>query len=229
MNQQLKCPNCNSLVPAENVNISALMAKCGACHHVFNFSESSKEAYSKPEVLMPPGVEMLALLSEISIEYRWRRNVNSFLVFFTIMWNIIVLPMALVMVLSGEVIGLLVMSAHLIVGISLIYYILTMFINKTYITVDRRELRVEHRPLKFPFYPNRVISVHDLKQIYFERYVASRTNNRPNYAFQVIAILHNEERINLLKGLKTQRQGRFIEQEIERFLNIEDQEVAEEW
>jgi hypothetical protein len=205
------------------------MAKCGACHHVFNFSESPKEVYSKPEVLMPPGVEMLALLSEISIEYRWRRNVNSFLVFFTIMWNIIVLPMALVMVLSGEVIGLLVMSAHLIVGISLIYYILTMFINKTYITVDRRELRVEHRPLKFPFYPNRVISVHDLKQIYFERYVASRTNNRPDYAFQVIAILHNEERINLLKGLKTQRQGRFIEQEIERFLNIEDQEVAEEW
>lgn len=229
MNQQLNCPNCRSTIPSEDVNIGALIAKCNNCNHVFNFNEHAVKPYNKPEVPMPPGMEMLALNSELDIQFRWKDGMNSFLTFFTIVWNLMMLPFLYQIVSSGEWGGLLALSAHLAVGVGLLYYTICMFVNTTYVTVDRRNLLVEHLPLKFPFTKNHSISTSDIKQVYFERYTASTSNDKPNYAFQVIVILNSEDRINIVKGLRTQYQGRFIEQEIERFLNIKDEPVEEEW
>ena len=228
MNRQLDCPNCQTRIPSENINIKALIAKCSTCNQVFNF-EQAEENYSKPEVLMPAGIEMFALLSELSIDIRWRGQINSFLVFFTILWNLMLTPFIVFAIYSGELTAFLGISIHLLVGLGLLYYVISMLVNSTHIVVDRRELSVIHRPLRIPFYPDRNIAIRDIKQIYFRRYIASRTNNRPDYAFEVLAILEGEEHLSLVKGLLKQRQGRFIEQEIERFLNIKDQPVDEEW
>jgi len=227
---QLSCPNCNKRILAEDINLDKMAAKCSNCDHVFFFEgELSRSTYKKPEVYLPPGIEAFSFLSELNIELDWKQSKSGFLTFFTIFWNALLVPFVVVAITTGAYEMLLAISLHLLVGISLLYYMLTIFLNKTYIVVDRYHVDIEHKPLHLPFYPDRHISVSELDQIHIEKYVASTTNNRPNYAFAVIATLRDQKKLKILKGLKTSNQAHYIEQEIERFLQIEDQPVDEEY
>ena len=174
-------------------------------------------------------MEILKLRSELEIQVSWRDTLNSFLVFFAIFWNIIVLPFAILAILSGNLLMLLGLSIHLFVGIGLIYYIVTAIFNTTFITADSRHLRIEHRPLRIPFYPNNDFPVMDIDQIYVDKYVKSTTNGKPDYAYSVEAILKNKNHVRLVKGLQYPDQALYIEQEVERFLEIKDRPVDEEW
>lgn len=230
MSIQLTCPNCRKRIRAEDINIEKLVAVCAHCDHVFSFGEElSRAAYRKPEVLLPPGIEAYSMLSELNIEIDWRQSKSGFLTFFTIVWNAFLLPFVVVAIASQTYEMLLFLSLHLSVGIGLLYYTLTVFLNKTFIIVDAYNLHVEHKPLRLPFYPDRHIPVGEIGQLHIEKYVASRTNNRPDYAFAVVATLTNQENLKLVKGLKNVNQARYVEQEIERFLKIEDRPVEEEY
>lgn len=230
MSTQLSCPNCQAFVLAENINIESLVAKCGNCNHVFSFEkEVPQPAYQKPEVYLPPGIEAFSLMSELNLEIDWRQSRSSFLTFFTILWNALLLPFVAVAISTGEYETFLFISLHLLVGVSLIYYTLTVFLNTTYVTVDHYNLHIEHRPLRLPFYPDRHIPVTDLSQLHVEKYVSSKTNNRPNYAYAVTATFDNDEQIRIIKGLKKMDQARYVEQEVERFLKIEDAPMAGEY
>ena len=121
------------------------------------------------------------------------------------------------------------MSLHILIGVGLLYYMAALFVNTTYVVVDHYNLTIEHRPLKMPFYPGRTIPSRDIDQIYIHKYVASRTNGQPNYAFGVQALLKTGENIKLLKGLRNANQAQYIEQEIEKFLKIKDRAVEEEF
>lgn len=230
MSKKLQCPSCAYSIAASDININKAIAKCSHCNVVFNFEDDIKTApLRKPEAFLPSGMEVLKLNSALEIDIKWSKTNSTFLLFFTVFWNIIVLPMSLFIIISGQWMMLLFLSAHLCVGLGLLYYMLTVFLNTTYISLDTYNLSIEHRPLKLPFYPDRIIPVFDLEQIFVERYSSGKTNGKPMYAFAVYAVLKNKERVKLVKGLKVYEQGLYIEQEIERFLRIEDKRIEEEW
>jgi len=122
-----------------------------------------------------------------------------------------------------------VLSLHLTVGIGLGYYTLALFFNTTHVNVDRYNLLIEHRPLRVLFFKNYDIPVSEIKQLYIEKYISSRTNGSPNYAYRVNLILDNQRTVRLINGLRHPDQALYIEQQIERFLEIEDRPVQEEW
>ncbi len=230
----LHCPSCAAPVPSENVNINSLVAKCGQCNTIFSFVGQFPEAvaasgYAKPEVFMPVGIDVLRLLSELQIEISWRKTSNSFLLIFTIIWNAIVLPMAVVMIVTGSLEMLLFLSVHLSVGIGFLYATMANFMNTTYIRVSPRRLIIEHKPLRVPFYKNHDISTHEVQQLHAVRYEQGKTNGRPVFAFSLHATVKNGGDLKLLKGLKTLDQARYLEQEIERFLEITDKPVDGEF
>ena len=230
MSIQLSCPNCRKAIRAEDINIEQVVAKCANCNHVFSFTrELERDRYRKPEVLLPPGIEAFSLLSELNIEISWKKSRSSFLTFFTVFWNAMVIPFVLFALFSGEYLILLGISIHLLVGISMLYYTLGAFLNKTFVIVDHYNVHVETKPLRMPFYPDRHLPVGEIKQLHVEKYVASRTNGRPDYAYTVIAQMTNQERLKLVKGLKNVNQARYIEQEVERFLKIPDEPVEGEY
>lgn len=231
MNLQLKCPNCQATIRYEDMNIDKLIAKCHSCHTLFSFEEQLQQNLrQRSEVPLPPGIEASSYLSELDIQISWRKTTNAgFFVFFTIFWNAILIPFVLVAITQGEWIILLFISLHLIIGLSLLYYTLCIFFNTTYVAVNRREISVLHKPLKMPFYKDRNVTVDRVAQLFIDKYVESRTNGRPNYAFGVYAHLKNENHIKLIRGLKNHDQARYIEQEVERFLNLEDKAVEGEW
>ena len=228
MDRQLKCPNCQSDIPASDVNIKELVAKCQHCHHVFNFTDKNYAVKNRPEIVMPAGIESFSLLSELNIEISWRKSVNSFLTFFTILWNLFLVPFILFAIFSGEIMALVGISLHVLIGVSLLYYTLVCFVNTTYIMVNHYRILVEHKPLRLPFYPNRDIGVHEIDQLYTHEYVASTTNGKPDYAYAVHLKLKDKSDIRLIKGLKNPDQALYIEQEIEDFLKIDDKAVKGE-
>lgn len=232
MHLQLACPNCATSIKAENINITSLVAKCHHCNSVFNFTEKLAVASrNRPEIMLPTGFEAYSTHSSLDIEYKWRQTSKSlgFFIFFALFWNGILSIFVITALVTGEYQMLLFCSIHLLVGISLIYYILTILFNKTYILVSQREILVEHRPLRIPFYGNRTISAMDLDQLFISKYVASKTNGRPNYAFSVMARLRTGSEVTLLKGLRFPEQATYVEQQIEKFLNIEDRAMEGEF
>jgi predicted Zn finger-like uncharacterized protein len=227
----LQCPSCDADIRSDDINIDRALAKCSSCHAVFSIEEGLPvSARRKPEVLLPNEMEVLKLRSELEILVKWRKTSSiGFLMFFTIFWNAILLPFAIGAIMSGEFGLLLGLSAHLTVGICLAYFVLTSLINTSYITVNEYRLHIEHKPLPLPFYPDRDIPIQDIDQVFIEKYVASKTNGRPNYAYAVVVELKDRKRVKVIKGLHHPNQALYIEQEIEAFLEIPDRAVDDEW
>ncbi len=130
---QLECPNCQAEILADDINIDRAIAKCHNCHHVFPFDEETKErrpARKRAEIFQPEGIEMFRLRSELNIDFKWRNLQSShwFMVLFTLMWNAIVLPMAIAAMMSGEITALLFMSVHILVGVGLLFNLISNFI-----------------------------------------------------------------------------------------------------
>ena len=227
---QLHCPNCSHDIPSSDININRSIAKCASCDTVFSFEKELKSPMRKrPEIFMPEEIEMFSVANELGIWYKWRKvkSLSYFLVFFTIVWNIIVFPMALAAIASGEWIALLGMSIHLLVGAGLLFYTFLQLINSTYITVDEYELAIEHRPIHLPFYyKNQYVNVRDIDQLYTKKYTATKSKSGyKTHAYAVVVKLIGGKEIELLKEIKQKEKALFIEQEVELFLGIKDRHV----
>lgn len=229
--QQLTCQNCRAKIPTKNINIQKVIAKCDSCGHVFDFEKMvKKERKQRREILLPTYMDVLKLNSQLEIDIKWRSSMNKFLVFFAVCWNAIMFVIVISIMSSGNFFDLLPVSIHLAVGIGLIYYIIAMYFNTSKVMVNTRYLTIKHEPIKIPFYKGHDIRSDDIEQVYVDEYVSSRSNKRPNYAFRVNVLLKDQQYkpIVILKGFKYPEQALYVEQEVERFLRIEDRKVKGE-
>ncbi len=231
MYRNLTCPNCEKNILSSDININKGLAKCSDCHVVFDLEqEMDKNSPAQKEEIfvIPKGIEMLKVFGELNIEMKWRHSVSFFMMFFTIFWNIMVLPFALIAIFTGELGMLLGISLHLLVGIGLILWALAALFNTTYIVVDEHFIRIEHRPFKL-FYKEYELEVLQVQQLYVKKYQNGSTNGNPNYAFAVMIQMKNKEEFQLVKGLAKPAQALYIEQEIEKFIGIEDKPMIGEF
>ena len=233
MKLRLNCPECNEGIDYQDINIFKAMAKCRNCGTVFDFEKKDVNVvYPKEKVQLPDSMEAYYMISGFDLEISWRKSSSNFkfFLFFTIFWNGFISVFLVIALASGSYGFLLPMGFHIVVGVGLVYYLAAVLLNKTYIGVSQWSLTVEHKPLPMPFYRTKDIPSKSIEQVYVERYEASRTNGRPDYAFAVLVKQEGMEKpIKIMRGLKTMEQGRFIEQEIEKFLHIEDETMESEW
>ncbi len=229
----LHCPSCNQPLSAAHVDVENFSAKCSHCYQISFFDQekrkSSQLTSKKQELDLPDGMSIRSMLSQLELRYAWRRHSSGFLIFFGIFWNLMLLPFVAIAVYQSEWKIFLGTSIHLLVGVGLLYYILSSLFNVTYISVTPKEVQVEHTPLPNPFRPGRTLSANQMEQVYVKKYASGKTNGQPNWMFAVEVILKNQASVRLVGGLKTADYGLFIEQEIERFLDISDRKVQEEW
>ncbi|MEM1123737.1 MAG: hypothetical protein AAGJ18_25085 [Bacteroidota bacterium] len=234
LGSQLECPNCASEIFSDDINIDKAIAKCHNCHHVFPFEKKLKKRSrggKRAEIFQPEGIEMFRLRSELNIDYKWRntQSSNYFLLFFTLVWNAMILPSAFAAVMSGELVSLLFMSVHIGVGVWLLLSQFSRFINSTYITVDEYYLTIDHRPISSPWFKNKKIPVDAIEQVFVKKERKGSTNGTPNFGYSIIAVDKRGRReIPLIEGMSKPDKALFIEQEIEYFLGIEDRNVKGE-
>ncbi|MEL6945980.1 MAG: hypothetical protein AAFO82_25265 [Bacteroidota bacterium] len=112
------------------------------------------------------------------------------------------------------------------IGLGLAYYTLCGFLNTTYIKVDHREIDISFAPL--PFLGAKNLSTADIEQL-FVREKVTKGKNGTRITYQVDAILTTGKSTALVKGFSDAQQAQYIEQKIERFLDIKDEEVHGEY
>lgn len=226
---QLNCPKCNYEIISDDINIDKAIAKCKKCNNVFTFEKSvTNPMRRRKEVFLPEEIEIDAYQDEMTIFYKWRKakGLSPFFVFFGVVWNAMMIPLAIAAIASGSLTFLLGISLHLMVGVGFLIYILTRLMNSTYITVDDYELSIEHRPFTIPFIvKNQYFDVRNIEQLYSKKYVSHQTNGVNVYAYAVHAQLKGGEELKIIGGFKQKNKALFIEQEIELFLGVKDKKV----
>lgn len=220
----LTCPNCNFFVAAKDINISKTIAKCENCNHVFSFEDDFDFREGRPEMLIPEGMEVLNLRSELDIEVKWTKSIQPMMVVFTLVWNLFLLPFVIGGIMAGQAQILLFAGAHIAVGLGLLYNIFAQLFNRTNITVTDRRIEINTRPFPTPGKSKIELDADDLDQLYVTKYVSSTTNGVPSYAYALYAIDNDGSKFPLIKGLNKESQL-YIEQEIERYLQIKDRPI----
>jgi hypothetical protein len=227
----LTCPRCNHLISGADINIEKTIAKCSNCQYVFAFSHDSQTGDWVPEIIPPDGIEVLKLRSELDLRLDWKKTTSSggrnFLLLFTFLWNLILLPFLLMILISGNWGILLFMSLHLAVGLGLIWYLAGIYLNKTSILLAHHKLHIRTMPIRLPFTKKGEYNLEDIAQFYVSKYTASTSNGVPNYAYALYAILKNGDTVSMLRGMNRETQH-FIEQELENYLGIPNVVVSGE-
>ena len=100
-----------------------------------------------------------------------------------------------------------------------------MFLNRTTVEVERGSFKIASGPI--PWWGGKTLDASRLRQLYVKK-VPHRTKHGYVDRYEVHAVMVDDTHQAILEGLDNQQQARFLEQEIERCLAIEDTPVAGE-
>jgi len=148
-----------------------------------------------------------------------------FLAFFCLFWNGFMVNWFLIAFKQKAYTMGLFGLAHGAVGIGLLYGTLAGFFNKTYFRMAYDSLSIRHRP--FPWIGQRTIAKGELKQLYSTK-VIHHGEHGDTVTYAVRVITRQGKTIELVSGLLSSEEALFIEQEIEKYLKIEDVPVPGE-
>jgi hypothetical protein len=229
----LRCKNCGAPIAEDHIVSHLAMAKCSYCGTVFSIQglpvhkgRKAPEHFRRPEVAMPKGFKVKNVGNTWQISWRWFRwmhvGLAAWCVFwdgFLIVWYALSLgprmwPMALCPTL------------HTIIGIATTYYTLAGFLNRTIVKIGNGRLEIWHYPL--PWWGEKRLRTSDVEQFYCKKNVSSSSDGT-TWSYEVYAMLHHGLREKLVTGLNEPEQALYIEQELERFLYIQDAPVPGEF
>ena len=219
--KKITCPSCSQDTAADGINIQDKIAKCNHCHVVFSFKNEITDLLNqkkiKQEIIRPEGIDLFYFKDDLDITIEQPISVLesiimivgvSSMVFPTIAW-----------VENGGTFLMPLLFNLFIIAISAIY-LFNRPKHKIYLTIDDQFLSMIWRPKKFN--KDQHYAVKDIDQIYVKE-------KDGNYQlFMMINSLAGQKHVKLLGGLEGQSKARFLEQEIERHLEIPDRKVPEE-
>lgn len=242
----LSCPTCAADIPAKDVELSLMIAKCASCDAVFSFADrvghSEEEAIGLmlgEEPRLAEGatrpvptdhkVKELDAGDRLTLTIGWFSFQTVFLAFFAVFWNGFLLvwySIGIAGMLAGEtgmVFMLLFPVLHVAAGVYVGYTAITGFVNSTTVTVDRNGIDVRHGPLPWP--GNITIEAAKIDQLYVApRVITGKNTTRTVY--DIVAIGPGGAEVTVLKALEDDRAALFMERRIEQWLGIEDRQIA---
>lgn len=224
----IRCVSCRKDIPAKDVNLDHALAKCRACHAVFDFRDQVKTATPRKErepVPMPTSLVVVEGPRTLDIVRKWGRRPGYFFLFFSSFWNLVVASFVVNPGAPGEL--WLFMTPFILIGLGTAYMALAMLLNQTIIQVEDSELRVSHHPLPWP--GAKRVDPTQIRQLYCSEYVAYTQNKQPQYRMKVHAVMRGGSRLDLISGIEDAGQALYLEQLLEEHLGIEDRRVKGEY
>lgn len=230
---QVFCKACDQKIAAADINLERAIAKCSLCDAVFGITDQLDQRMNtevkppKAPVPLPKRIQIENWGGELKIIRSWFSPLIFLLVFFCVIWNgFLVFWYTMAFGNDVPLMMKLFPIGHIAVGVTLAYFALAGFLNKTKISVGHQGLTVRHGPL--PWLGNRSIATHDLEQLYCTRHYHQSSEGGSSTTFRLNAVLHSGKKVKLLSGLSDPDQVLYIEQEIENHLRIEDRPVPGE-
>ena len=238
------CPDCGAQIPAEDLDLQTLLARCRKCDSVFSFADAARAEMGRAalrvagpeaaaEVPRPPRIRVEEGPATWVARWRWFSPVVLFMVLFCIAWDgFLVFWYSMAFATHGPWLMVVFPVLHVAVGISLTYGSLATLLNSTTIRVSRGELEVHSGPL--PWIGNRTLPAVRVKQVfsrvaYTHNYNGATWNNatwngaawnngKPSLA--LFAVLEDGNTIRLAGGLNASSEAAFLQQQLERRLNL---------
>lgn len=219
--KKIHCPSCEEEVNADNLSLQNSVAKCGSCNVIFSIEEEVESVRSKKEmkqeVFRPEGIELFYYKDDLDITIQQHFQGLDALgaiflpvfAFFSILFHI------------GK--GL---SIYFPIGFTLgaLYFIYKAFNysdNKTYIDISDKFLNIKSRPRNLM--KDKTYAVNDINQLYLKLAV----DGSGYFSIYMIVNAVEGQKHEKLLTVNTLSKAKYLEQEIERHLNIEDREVPE--
>lgn len=169
------------------------------------------------EIGLPEKMHVERAHDSLTITRKWFGWETIFITVFAVIWNSFIFSD-----FTGfENLPLL----HTVAGVCVSYYALTSWLNKTTIKISKSRIEIKHSPL--PWLGNKKIDALDVKQVYGKEKV-SRNSNSSSVSYEVHIIAHRGNDTKILSGLSSSEQALYVEQEIEKYLNIQNQPVRGE-
>jgi hypothetical protein len=227
----MKCPKCDAVIAADNVNIQALVAKCERCNEVFRVSDqllpAAKEPAAAEAAARVPRPATLVVQEEGDIRVirrRWFRPMHLIMLFFCIAWDSFLIfwyAMALFGPAPGgafDVIAVVFPVCHVAVGVVLTYTVIAGFLNRSYLGVTAEGLYIRHRPV--PWYGNLNLPIADVREIYVERSYTQQTGNQPVQQMYALNVVIDDGRAKKLLGGLELPEAQYCAQTLNDWLNL---------
>jgi len=214
----LDCPSCGSGILSDDININDKIAKCGSCHAIFPFHKKIEHLLTpdtaKQEIIRPEGIDVFRFRDSLELTIRQPLTVIEMIV-------LMLIPLWGFTIAVGLVKGmflLLMLSILLFLGSS-IYGLVWYYRHKMHLTINQRFLTVKREPRKY--IAEKAYAVEDIDQIYIAY---------TSLGLSILAIINGvngQKHINLISNVSTISKAKYLEQEIEKYLGIEDRRVPE--
>jgi hypothetical protein len=188
---------------------------------------NTNDSFSKPlRAPKPEGVDVQLDFDALNITYRWWSAKYIFLLVFCIAWDSFLVFWYSMATKGAPLIMILFPIGHVAVGIWLTYYTIAGFVNRTVINVNRQWLSVTHGPI--PWIGNKRIEIAQVMQLFAEEIRSHNNRSGLSFSYQLNTLLRDNSKLKLLAGLPSPDIALFVEQNVEDYLNIEDQPVIGE-
>ncbi|MFK7806794.1 MAG: hypothetical protein AB8F74_03240 [Saprospiraceae bacterium] len=217
----INCTSCSKPLPSENLNINDKIAKCNDCNIVFSFEQEitdlQKQGKRKTEILRPEGIDIFRFQEDLDISIKQPLTAIeiiaiSLLPFLTLIFTLL---------FWKEKVSFIYPAINWLLMFLLAADLFNRSNHKVHLSVGEKFLSIKWRPKKMSkdkYYP-----VDEIDQIY--------TTLIPGNHISIFMILNKTEgqkHVKLLSGLDNLSKARYLEQEIEYHLGIEDRKVPEE-
>ena len=214
---EVYCPNCYSALNAEAINIHDKIAKCISCNIVFAFElDQAKIIDPRPfpeEILRPEGVDIFRYKGELDFTFSESYNDGSAALVFIL--SLFTLFLTFAHFNSGLAIWVPIL-AFLFTGIAIQRAVIR---SKIILSIDQQNLSLKKRPKKMQ--QDQVYPIHKIDQIYIQKMDGTDYYD----LYMIINTLKEKKHIQLVRGLETHSKAKYLEQEIENHLGIEDRLV----
>lgn len=174
---------------------------------------------SSPSLPVPEGFQILQQGRNGIIRRRWFTHAAWFLLFFCLFWNTFLVFWYVMAFRSppknaSAWLPILFPLGHVAIGLGLLYFVLSLFLNKTDIIFAAHELRVRTHPLPWP--GNQVIRATNLAAFLVREREISRKNSRST-VYDLLYVDSTNHEQPLVKKLPRREQADYLLQTLTRF------------
>jgi len=228
---KLSCPSCGSGIPADNMNLDKAVAKCGSCDGLFSFEatlmEVKKKVKTKEEFhQIPDGIEFAQFSDGIDMRVKLKTSGSP-------LWMVALLIIFFVGLIlfwigvssSGDPPPLL---GHMFLGMLGVGSFIGIFDywmqwkNYTHVAVDDHQLIVEYPGMKGNF----KLEVDRTEKVYIkEGEVTAADGTTKKKVYNLFVKDDNGLETQLFKNVIYEKQVKFIEQEINNYLEERKRQV----
>ncbi len=215
------CPSCEEEVDADNLNLQNSLAKCGGCNAIFSIEEEvesvKRKKEMKQETLRPEGIDLFYYKDDLDITIQDHlQGINIFGITFLPVFSVFSILFYFTKGIS--------ISFPIVFTLGALYFIYQVFNNsknKTYIDINDRFLNIKSRPKNFR--KDKTYAADEIDQLY----IKISADGMGHYTiFMIVNSLEGQKHEKLIT-VNTLSKAKYLEQEIERYLNIEDRKVPE--